>query len=202
MSILGISADRLLRLWPGLPAAWLRGKLSGLLIALGFAIVLEVALLASVLWPLWLGSATNAVVWLVVVLYWLGGALPQLIGGTLGTREHLGEDIVGLDLFRKAQAEYLSGNWFQAEQRLQELLAADESDADVRLMLASLYRRLGRTVDAKKHLELVGEYDRTEKWHWEVSREYDRLHSLRSQIPVVEAVNGAKRRAGNQTGAA
>ena len=202
VSILGNRGNRLLQLWPGLPDAWLRGRLSGLLIALGFGIVLQAAVVASVLWPLWLGSVTNAVVWLVVVLYWLGGALPQLIGGTLSTDEYLAGDIEGLDLFRQAQAEYLSGNWFQAEQRLQELLAVDESDTDVRLMLATLYRRLGRLVDAEKQLGLVDEFDRAGKWHWEVAQELDRLGNRQTELDRVESTGVVTRHVGNQTGAA
>jgi hypothetical protein len=42
---------RLLCLWPGLARLWLRGDLRGLLAAVGFAGLLNAALVATLIWP-------------------------------------------------------------------------------------------------------------------------------------------------------
>jgi thioredoxin-like negative regulator of GroEL len=86
-----------------------------------------------------------------------------------------------LGLFRQAQVEYLSGNWFDAERLLTQLLGADESDADVRLMLATLYRRVRRWDAARSELALVATYDQLGKWQLEVSRERILLHQDRAR---------------------
>lgn len=202
VSFLGISTNRLAGLWPGLPAAWFRGSLTGLLIALGFALVLEIAVLSTAVWPLWLRPSTVAVVWFCVVLYWLIAALPSLLQGTLGNRDVLAGSQQRLDLFRKAQAEYLTGNWIEAERQLLSLLDADDSDAEVQLMLATLYRRLNRRHDAGRHLELAMEYDVRSKWNWEISQERRFLQNRRADSVDVKHVIGSSLGAGNQADAA
>jgi tetratricopeptide (TPR) repeat protein len=180
----------------------LRGKLGGLLIALGFAVVLEIALLTSVVWPLWFGPVASTVVWFSVVLYWLIGALPQFLRGTLGSQPFRTDGVQRLDLFRQAQAEYLRGNWFLAEQRLQDLLATDETDADVQLMLASLYRRLNRADEAERQLNLANDFDRTGKWRWEITRERRRIRDARPGPVEAETTKETTNHAANQAGAA
>ena len=198
MSVFRINSNRLLGLWPGLPTAWFRGSFSGLLIALGFAIVLEIAILATIVWPLWFRPATVAVVWFCVVLYWLIAALPSFAQRTLGNRDLGQASSQRLDLFRKAQAEYLTGNWSVAEQHLLVLLDADASDVEVQLMLATLYRRLGRWREAGRRLELATDTDTRKKWHWEISRERQCLR----EADLVDPISGTSLGAGNQADAA
>ena len=57
-----------------------------------------------------------------------------------------------------------------------QLLGGDETDADVRLMLATLYRRIRRWEAARSELALVATYDPQGKWQLEVSRERILLH--------------------------
>jgi thioredoxin-like negative regulator of GroEL len=100
-------------------------------------------------------------------MYWLFGAAPTLIRGA----HSLGDTSGRLGLFRQAQVEYLSGNWCGAERLLQQLLGTDETDADVRLMLATLYRRIRRWDAARRQLALVTTYDQRGKWRLEIARE-------------------------------
>ncbi len=193
-----ISLNWLFSLWPGLPNAWLRGRIEGLLIAVGFAIVVETALITSFVWPLWFGPFTRTVVWFCVAVYWLVGTVPALV-----RRKHSFGNVSGrLGLFRQAQAEYLSGNWFAAERLLQQLLGTDETDADVRLMLATLYRRIRRWDAARRQLTLVTTYDRQGKWQLEVSRERILLGqemAKQKQIPTPNRADGSD---GHVSGAA
>ncbi len=184
MSIFGVSADRLLGLWPGLSAAWFRGRFGGLLIALGFAVVLEIALLSTTVWPVWLGPIPVPVVWFCVVLYWLATVLPAFRSGTLGNRGVPLRGARRLDLLREAQTEYLTGNWLRTEERLLVLLDGDDSDVEVLLMLATLCRRLNRGEEARCHLELASSFDRTAKWRWEIDHERSRLERQQKRIGI------------------
>ncbi len=193
-----ISVNWLFNLWPGLPDAWMRGRIEGLLIALGFAIVLEAALITSFVWPLWFGPFTRTVVWFCVAMYWLVGTVPALVRGT----QNFGNTSGRLGLFRQAQAEYLSGNWFGAERLLQQLLGTDETDADVRLMLATLYRRIRRWDAARRQLTLVTTYDQQGKWQLEVSRERILLGREAAKQKQTPMQNRADESDGHVSGAA
>ena len=62
---MAMSSPRYLTLlWPGLPWLWLRGSMAGLVLALAFAVVLDVALLLSCVW-------TALVEWEMVLGLWV-----------------------------------------------------------------------------------------------------------------------------------
>lgn len=61
--------------WPGLSRLWLRGHGPSLLIAVGFSILLNLALVSTFLWPALLGEAFPALAWPVIGLVWLGSFL-------------------------------------------------------------------------------------------------------------------------------
>ena len=86
--------------------------------------------------------------------------------------------------------------------RLLGLLDADATDAEVQLMLATLYRRLNRRHDAGRHLGLAEEYDTREKWSWEISQERRFLQDLRTDSVDAKPVVGTSLGAGNQADAA
>ena len=61
--------------WPGLSRLWLRGHAPSLLIAVGFSILLNLALVSTFLWPALLGEAFPALAWPVIGLVWLGSLM-------------------------------------------------------------------------------------------------------------------------------
>ena len=61
--------------WPGLSRLWLRGHAPSLLIAVGFSILLNLALVSTFLWPNLLGETFPALAWPVIGLVWLGSLL-------------------------------------------------------------------------------------------------------------------------------
>ena len=63
----------LLYLWPGLPQLWWQGALSALAVAVGFALALDVALLATWVWSELLAASVRPLVWPVLGLVWIGG---------------------------------------------------------------------------------------------------------------------------------
>lgn len=153
--------------WPGLSAAWYRGDLPGLVIALGFAALLECALLVTFIWPEMAAPWLSAMVWLSVFGVWLYVVAPYFFSG--GTEDD--EFAENADLFQIAQTEYLNGNWQEAETALAGLLAQDRFDADARLMLSTLYRHMGQPSESLRQLDILEESDGATKWQVEIDRE-------------------------------
>src|SRR5262245_50023041 len=67
-----------LALWPVLARLWLRGEFVGLVTAVGFATVLNFALITTFVWPQLVSRglpawAVPAMAWIVVVWFWVAG---------------------------------------------------------------------------------------------------------------------------------
>ncbi|OYV92883.1 MAG: hypothetical protein B7Z73_04250, partial [Planctomycetia bacterium 21-64-5] len=60
----------ILCLWPGLPQLWLSGAWSGLALAIGFALLLDLLLLTSLLWTEWVEHAFRFAGWTAVAVLW------------------------------------------------------------------------------------------------------------------------------------
>ena len=94
-------------------------------------------------------------------------------------------------LFRRAQAEYLQEDYFQAEATLAELLEANPRDAEGRLLLATLFRHTKRYDEAEDQLRQLTRFETAARWHIEITGERARLKRLRkaarsqaSQTPI------------------
>lgn len=61
---------------------------------------------------------------------------------------------------------------------LQQQLQRFSSDVDARLMLATVYRRTRRTIEAGQQLQLIEQTDGGEKWQWEIEQERRMLKRL------------------------
>jgi tetratricopeptide (TPR) repeat protein len=171
----------LLCLWPGLPPLWRRGAWSGLGVACGYAAVLNLLLLSSLVWMELAGPAALRLAWLGLGLSWGGISLWSLWHGPPESQAALpaGEQ----DLFPRALNEYLRGNWFEAEVCLSRLLEAEPGDVDSRLLLASLLRRSGRWEAARRELERLERFERAAKWGLEIGRERQRLLAAEAVAP-------------------
>ena len=90
------------------------------------------------------------------------------------------------DLFRRAQREYLHGNWVQAEQLLSQLTNLNAGDAGARLMLVSLLRRTGQLAEAAAQLRRLEASDAAAPWQGDIARERkfleEQLNSHQQQI--------------------
>jgi hypothetical protein len=185
--------SRITCLWPGLPQLWWRGGWRPLLSAAGFAVLLNIGLAATFVWTEWSPTWLLGVGWLGIGLFWaisvgLGSrALPGLLGTT--------PDIAVEDLFRQAQTEYLSKDWFEAEKLLQQVLGRSEHDADARLLLATLYRHTGRSDEARQCLTRLECMDKADRWTLEIARErrlLERQEEVREKDPVHEGADSSK----------
>jgi thioredoxin-like negative regulator of GroEL len=145
-----------------------------------FGLLLDFLLLASLVWVelvsgpvLWLG-------WTAAGVIWLASLLRTARSG--GLRNSPQAAAARDDLFRHALGEYLKGAWFEAESALGELIAADNRDADARLMLASLLRHTRRVLEARRQLDELQRLEKAEKWRLEIDRERQLLKLAEAAI--------------------
>ena len=114
-------------LWPGLTDLWLFGGWWGLAIACSFAWLANLAIVSTILWTDWIGAWSRAGVWVLLAVSWTASivlSFRQLRGSQAALAQGDAED-----LFRRAQREYLHGNWVQAEQLLSQLTSLNAGDA-------------------------------------------------------------------------
>jgi hypothetical protein len=171
-------------LWPGLPQLWGEGAWSGLALAAGSAVLLNLLLLSTFVWFELLGESLLTFGWLAAASVWLvSGVLACWSDRQRRDRQkaHSTED-----LFRQALGEYLKGNWFEAETILGRLLRHDPRDLEARLMLASLLRHTRRLPEARQQLLRLERLEGAEKWRTEIGAELDLLTELQSPPGVNE----------------
>ncbi len=156
-------------LWPGLPQVCLRGAFSGLILAVGFGLLLNLLLLSTLLWTELVSSTLRGGGWGALALFWLASAVGSW--RWLSHQEPAARiERVG-NLFHETQQHYLLGHWFEAEKGLRQILERDERDADAGLMLATLLRHTGRWDEALMRLEQLSRSDDARKWDYEMGCE-------------------------------
>lgn len=180
--------------WPGLPQLWLRGQWRGLVTALTFAVLVNLGLAATFIWPQWWPVGWCQVLWGGLGLTWCITAIHscRFVAGwknstTISTDRdwtRQNED----DYFSRAQAHYLKQNWFEAEQCLSSAVSVNAHDVDAFLMLISLFRHTGRHQEAKEVLQHVNTLETNGKWNWELKREQELLDSFESLVEEESAI--------------
>ncbi|MFM7208164.1 MAG: hypothetical protein ACKO4T_15995 [Planctomycetaceae bacterium] len=159
--------------WPGLPWVWLRGSLSGLVLALAFAVSLDLSILGTFIWPGLVELPLLIGLWTAVAAIWLiatvsaTAAFPPPI--TLPGRDEA--DM----LFARARDAYLARDWVQAEARVRDLLAVAPTDGEAQLLRATLLRRTGRQAEARRALDALARSDSGRPWQAEIAAELERL---------------------------
>jgi len=133
----------------------------------------DMAILATFVWPGLVELPFTLGLWTAVAVLWListvsaAAAFPPAIAAPRRDEADA--------LFVQARDAYLARDWVQTEARLQDLLTIAPTDGEAQLLHASLLRRTGRTVDAKKALEKLARSDSGAPWRHEIAAELDRL---------------------------
>jgi hypothetical protein len=174
-----------------LAALWYQGSWSGLLLATGFAALVNLLLLATLVWEELLSPSLLNGGWLVVGAIWLSA--PWVSGGSEAAEQAETSREPSEDLFRQAQREYLRGNWFEAESLLVAQLAQVPRDAEARLLWATLLRRRRRFEEARRELDRLAGLDAAAPWAAEIGQERHKLQAAEESA----APDG--REAGNAT---
>lgn len=192
--------------WPGLAHLWLRGSYPGLVLAIGFSLVLNLALVSTFLWPALLGEFIPAIAWPIIFLVWLVStwisfdlvehlSAPPKMSSEQERNDFSAEKsrIINYDsqsdldgtlshtLFNRAQLEYLKGHWTTAETLLKERLNQAERDIEARLLLATLFRHTGKLELATDQLGQMERFDDSVHWNFEIQRERSLIDQLKTE---------------------
>ena len=161
--------------WPGLPWLWLRGSLSGLFLAMAFAVSVDMAILATFVWPGLVELPFTLGLWTAVAVLWListvsaAAAFPPAIAAPRRDEADA--------LFVQARDAYLARDWLAAETHLNALLAMAPTDGEAQLLWATLLRRVGRTAEAREALAKLSRSDSGGRWRAAIDREIALLDS-------------------------
>lgn len=178
--------SRLLCLWPGLARLWLRGDGYSLALAVFYSILLNLALISSLIWPDYLGSRFLLVAWPLlasvwVISFWVSWrSLPQWL--SVGQRIAAEPDNRLDTLFNVAQREYLKGNWVDARDLLERRLQLRPRDAEARLLLVGVLRQVGRLSQALEELQRLEGLDESRPWSFEINRERLRISQVLDSV--------------------
>jgi tetratricopeptide (TPR) repeat protein len=158
-------------LWPGLPWVWLRGSLAGLLVACAFALVLDVAILSTVIWTEAASPGLRLGLWTAVGIVWIVSAVSAV--SAFPPALAVGRTPAVDALYLAARDAYLSRDWLAAESKLLAALELRPTDGEVQLLLATLMRRVGRLDEALDALDRLARSDSGAPWQSAIGRERD-----------------------------
>jgi hypothetical protein len=162
-----------LSVWPGLAQIWSGQEVLGLILAALFAATLNLALVARFVWteafapgwaPFFAALAVGS--WLAsfgYTLWWVWLCHPS------GHRAELD------GLFREATESYLGGRFQEARQRLEQIVAMDDHDADALMQLGTLFVRTEQPGLARRAFRQCLELEGGAKWRWEIRQALARL---------------------------
>ena len=173
--------------WPGLARLWTKGHWASLWIAIGFSLLVNLALISTFVWPLLLGENFPFFAWPLIFVVWFSSAwvayrsLPELLSVGSAPDEL---DIEQSDtLFIQAQGEYLKGNWDAVEGLLTRRLEKKHRDIQSRLLLATLFRHTRRMDLARQQINELGKFDESVHWDFEIGREKKLIELIEQQDP-------------------
>ncbi len=175
-------------LWPGLPQLARDGNWAALAVAIAAAAVLNGVLLGTWFWTDMLPPAMHIICWVFLGVTWSFsagyGAWTDRRGTGRGTRysgsgSAATSEEPGGKIFEEALEDYLKGNWFEAERKLNILLRRDEHDLEARLLMATLLRHTKRFDEATHQLNLLVRLDGAHGWALEIHREGELLVEAR-----------------------
>lgn len=175
----------LLLAWPGLPHLWLRGAWAGLVLAVGFTVLVCVLLAGVLVWTGWIAPAVQYVGSFLAAAIWVGSVVVSSRGDLWADQSEsensrtqstpVSNEQIALppqrDLFSHAQGQYLRGDWLAAEQTLRRLLSGNRRDVEARLLLATICRRMNRPEEANVQLAMLDRLETAERWGFEITAE-------------------------------
>ena len=163
--------------WPGLPWLWLRGSRAGLVLALAFAVALDVGILTTFIWPDLVELPVTFAVWAGVCVIWLASTVSAVAAFPPSIARPRAADVD--PLFVQSRNAYLARDWFTAETRLRDLLKVAPTDGEAQLLLATLLRRVGRLAEARDALEKLSASDTGARWRTAIAAERTRIATAR-----------------------
>ena len=151
--------------------------------------VAAAAMLNAVLLGTWFWTDLFAPELRIISWGFLGVAWSISVGYWAWTdrRQAAASEKTGGKNFEEALEDYLKGNWFEAERKLNVLLRRDEHDLEARLLMATLLRHTKRFDDATHQLNHLVRLDGAHRWALEIHREGELLTEARKN--TITSVN-------------
>jgi hypothetical protein len=182
--VLMAPARYLTLVWPGLPWLWLRGSFAGLVLAVAFAITLDVAVITTLIWSELVEISFALTVWTITAILWLVSMVSALASFPPPLRRPAPAEVD--PLFVRARSAYLARDWVVAETRLRELLSLAPTDGEAQLLLATLLRRTGRRDEARRALEKLSQSDSGTRWSRAITAELSQLEGTGARTSDAE----------------
>ncbi len=177
-------------LWPGLPQLARDGNWAALAVAVAAAALLNAVLLGTWFWNDFLTPVLRIICWVSLGAAW---SLSAGYWAWTDRRQAAVSAKTTGKVFEEALQDYLKGNWFEAERKLNLLVRRDEHDLEARLMMATLLRHAKRFDDATHQLNLLVRLDGAHRWAAEIHREGELLMEARqSTITSVNSEHESK----------
>ena len=159
--------------------------------AVGFALLVNLALMSSLIWIELTTSGMRIIAWILVGSFWMISAMAAYGWQREQISRHQGERLhkeYEVPLAEGVQY-YLQKNWFEAERVFRRLLRRNSRDTDSRLMLAALLRHTKRFEEAQIQLDRLRRIEGSRKWDLEIDEEQRLLDRLKSdeQAPQAQA---------------
>lgn len=179
-----LPSSQFVGLWPGLRSAWHEGKVQGLCVAVGFAWVVCLLLLATFVWPGWIARWLVVLSWGGLAFYWLC----ELVRSQIRMAGYFAGEHDDDEQFQTAQRAYLCGNWFEAEAELLDLIQRVPDDAPAILLLVGVLRHTHRYRPALRKLEQLELLDAASGWAFEIHQEKKWIEAALSKSLADEAM--------------
>ncbi len=137
----------------------------------------------------WVGGVALAVLWLAALWETRGELRRQAdrrraerAGQIDPAEQHEAEQQAESDRQLAAvQRLYLGGDWVETERKLLELTKTNPQDIEAQLLLATVWRHLGRTRHAARRLRRIAKLDAAASWRFEIGRELEFIASPSSE---------------------
>jgi len=189
-----IALRHLTLVWPGLPWLWLRGSVAGLVLAVAFAVTLDVAVTTTFVWSDLVELPVTLAIWAAVAVVWLASTASALAAFPPALVRPPAAEVD--PLFVQARDAYLARDWIRAETRLRDLLMVSPTDGEAQLLLGTLLRRVGRLPEAREAFRKLSASDAGQRWRDAIAAEVARLDAAGSDAtqenePVVGRVAAA-----------
>jgi hypothetical protein len=166
-------------LWPGLADLWWHGAWSGLALATSHAVLTGLLLAATLVWDELLGPNLGGTIWAGYAVCWLALLFVSLRTSPRAKEAQLDG---ASDLFPEALAEYLRGNWLEAELLARRQVAGFPSDVESTVLLAATLRHTNRFDEARETLDMASLWERAADWKLEIDSQYVRLTDKQNRL--------------------
>jgi hypothetical protein len=168
-----------------LPALWRDGSWRALGVAIVFGAALNVLLAVTLVWHEAAPAAVKWPAWCVLAGAWFVSAVVSWRGCAERTAAAAAKTCKDSpqDLYPAALNEYLKRNFVAAERLLVEQLGADSRDCAAGLLLATLWRRTDRAIEARDELQRLARLETAEPWQLEIEQELSLLEPRSEEAP-------------------